>query len=480
MSRRDRRSNVGWFFLASLGVAALATGAPVEAQLAISANDNKLTLVNGAAQVVQNPPPDTITIMDLNAPTPKVVAEIPVPTSVVGPPFSVAITPDESLALVTAAMRIDPTDKTKQIPDNKVSVVDLKATPPRVIGTLQAGAGAAGVSINRQGTLALVANRSEGTVSVLGIQGKTVTPLSKVTIAPAASGVSHAAFTPDGKTALVTRDGDSFISVLAIDGTKVEYTKRDLSAGMRPYGLDISRESDQNTIEVCNRLEGVIEARFDGRVRPDPAGEQALGERGDLERLASSRQAMVAARVGCRGPPGCHAPFDVCPEGRFRPESARVWRQRGLIQGGGEPRRVGGLARLVVGQVILEADRGKPEQVAQDQLSRCGLIQPEGVPEPPGQVPLERPALRWQAGDESPGGRLVECRGRADACLEGPPYARDIELRERARARHHCSHARDRSTLGTPVRWAYNAVHAGRATWIGSGHRRARCASLRR
>ena len=54
-----------------------------------------------------------------------------------------AITPDEGLALVTSAMQIDPADKTKQIPDNKVSVVDLKATPPRVIDTLQAGAGAA-------------------------------------------------------------------------------------------------------------------------------------------------------------------------------------------------------------------------------------------------------------------------------------------------------------------------------------------------
>jgi DNA-binding beta-propeller fold protein YncE len=242
MNRRDRRSKLGWLFLATLGAAAVAAGAPAEAQLAISANDNKLALVNGVAQVVQNPSPDTITIIDLSAPAPRVVAEIPVPNSVVGPPLSVAITPDEGLALVTAAMQIDPADKTKQIPDNRVSVVDLKATPPRVIDTLQAGAGASGVSINRQGTLALVANRSEGTVSVFGIQGKTVTPLSKVTIAPAASGVSHVAFTPDGKTALVTRDGDSFISVLAIDGTKVEYTKRDLSAGLRPYGLDISRD----------------------------------------------------------------------------------------------------------------------------------------------------------------------------------------------------------------------------------------------
>ena len=253
MNRRDRRSELGWLFLAALGTVALTAGAPAEAQLAISANDNKLTLVNGVAQVVQNPAPDTITIINLSAPGPRVVAEIPVPTSVVGPPLSVAITPDEGLALVTSAMQIDPADKTKQIPDNKVSVVDLKATPPRVISTLQAGPGAAGVSINRQGTLALVANRSEGTVSVFGIQGTTVTPLSKVTIAPAASGVSHAAFAPDGKTALVTRDGDSFISVLAIDGTKVEYTKRDLSAGLRPYGLDISRDGSVAVVANIGR-----------------------------------------------------------------------------------------------------------------------------------------------------------------------------------------------------------------------------------
>ena len=196
MNRRDRRSELGWLFLAALGTVALTAGAPAEAQLAISANDNKLALVNGVAQVVQNPAPDTITIMDLSAPAPRVIAEIPVPNSVVGPPLSVAITPDEGLALVTSAMQIDPADKTKQIPDNKVSVVDLKATPPRVISTLQAGAGAAGVSINRQGTLALVANRSEGTVSVFGIQGTTVTPLSKVTIAPAAWGGSQGAVTP--------------------------------------------------------------------------------------------------------------------------------------------------------------------------------------------------------------------------------------------------------------------------------------------
>jgi DNA-binding beta-propeller fold protein YncE len=52
--------------------------------------------------------------------------------------------------------------------------------------------------------------------------------------------VSHATFSPDGKTALVTRDGDDRISVLSVEGTKVEYTKRDINAGLRPYGIDIA------------------------------------------------------------------------------------------------------------------------------------------------------------------------------------------------------------------------------------------------
>jgi DNA-binding beta-propeller fold protein YncE len=65
-----------------------------------------------------------------------------------------------------------------------------------------------------------------------------------VQIADEKSGTSHAAFTPDGKMALVTRDGDNKISVLSIDGTKVEYTKRDINAGLRPYGIDVSSKGD--------------------------------------------------------------------------------------------------------------------------------------------------------------------------------------------------------------------------------------------
>jgi hypothetical protein len=209
------------------------------AELVLSANDGKAVLVDGVNTVPANPAPDSVTVIDLAATPPKVVAEIPVPASVVGPPSSVAIARDESYALVTAATKVDPADPKKTVPDNKLTVIDLKASPPKVLATLQAGSGAAGVSINRAGTLALVANRSEGTVSVFSIAGNTLTSAGKVDLGNDKSGPSHVAFAPDGKTALVSRDGDNKISLLSVDGDKVAYTKRDMSAGMRPYGLDI-------------------------------------------------------------------------------------------------------------------------------------------------------------------------------------------------------------------------------------------------
>src|SRR5438105_3382028 len=103
-----------------------------------------------------------------------------------------------------------------------------------------AGKGAAGISINRAGTLALVSNLVDGTVSVFTIQGKTVTPAGTVEVGGDKAGGGMVAITPDGKTALVSRNNDHKVSVLSIDGSKVEYTKRDMSPGQRPIVLDIA------------------------------------------------------------------------------------------------------------------------------------------------------------------------------------------------------------------------------------------------
>src|SRR5688572_26998751 len=96
------------------------------AQLMLSANDNKVRLENGVTKVVPNPPADTVSVIDLGVSPPRLVAEIDAPASVVGPPFSVAITPDERLALVTSATRVDPNDPTKTVPDRRMSVINLR------------------------------------------------------------------------------------------------------------------------------------------------------------------------------------------------------------------------------------------------------------------------------------------------------------------------------------------------------------------
>jgi len=234
----------GWRLLLAACAAAPFAVSAARAELAVSANDGKAILIDGVTTVPPSPKPDYVAVIDLAGSLPRVIGEVKVPTSVVGPPQSVAIAPDESFALVTGAMKIDPADATKTVPDDKLTVIDLKASPPVVLQTLEAGKGAAGVSINKTGTLALVANRSEGTISVFAISGRTLSPAGKVDLGNDKSGPSHAVFTPNGKMALVTRDGDNKISVLAIDGSKVEYSKRDVSAGLRPYGIDITPKGD--------------------------------------------------------------------------------------------------------------------------------------------------------------------------------------------------------------------------------------------
>src|SRR5215468_1289402 len=182
-----------------LFASSLLTGSVASAEIAVSANDAKPKLTDGVVSVDPNRGPDNIVILDLKGPMPKVIGTVDnVPTSVVGPPSSVAITPDETLALVSASTKVDPNDPTKFTPDNALAV----------IARLEAGQGATGISINKQGTLALVANRSDGTVSIFTISGKTVTPAGKVDTGNPKSVPNHAAISPNGKFALLTRFGD--------------------------------------------------------------------------------------------------------------------------------------------------------------------------------------------------------------------------------------------------------------------------------
>jgi DNA-binding beta-propeller fold protein YncE len=210
--------------------------------------------VDGKLTTRSDPAPDSVTVIAVEQGKARVVANVEVPTSVIGPPFSIAMTPDARLALVTAPLYVDPNSNGGESPDNAVSVIDLRATPPRVLGRLTAGKGAAGVSITPDGRTALVANRREGSVSVLDIDGTTVRKRATLQVGTPASGLGYAAISPAGDLALVSRDGDNTLSVLAIRGREVTDAKRDFGIGLAPYGMAIAH--DGSLAVVANVSQG--------------------------------------------------------------------------------------------------------------------------------------------------------------------------------------------------------------------------------
>ncbi len=230
--------NVIFGAIACTSLAGFATRA-FSAEYFLSVQDGRAGLADGVPVVRQAP--DSLAVIELAEGRLKVVQQIDVPTSLVGPPTSVAIAPGGKLALVSAATRRDTADPGKVVPYDLVSVVLLDpegTSAPRVSSSVRTGGGASGISINRSGTLALVANRAEGSVSILTIHGEAVEAVGKLALG-GKSGPAHVAFTPDGRHALVTRGGDDRVSWLDVDGTAVK-AGEDVFAGLHPYGLDVS------------------------------------------------------------------------------------------------------------------------------------------------------------------------------------------------------------------------------------------------
>ena len=224
------------FTRALLIAAILSLAVNAHAQIAVSANDGKQVLDDGEQIVPAHPLPDSVSVIDMSAWPPKVVGQIEVPTSIIGPPSSVAVTPDGSFALVTAARKLTPGDPTAITPDDLLSVIDLKAM--KVTTTLHAGAGASGVSINRSGTLALVANRAEGTLSVFKISGGVLTPAGKLKVGDPASSPAMPIFFDGDRRALLSLDRANQIVQLNITGSIVTLTPVTLAPGLRPYQID--------------------------------------------------------------------------------------------------------------------------------------------------------------------------------------------------------------------------------------------------
>ena len=201
--------------------------------------DNKVVFADDGSLQFLPPGKDAVVIVDIGTDPakPRIVTSLPLMNSVVGPPTNLAITPDGTLGIVANSLDWVPDGaKWKFVPDNKLYVIDLTRSPPALIDTLAIGKQPSGLSINRTGDLALVANRADNSISVLSIQGKQVKLIDTV---PMGEVVSAVVFMPDGKRALAAKFPGHKVAFLDVNGQKVTYSKSDVSVGLWPYNLGV-------------------------------------------------------------------------------------------------------------------------------------------------------------------------------------------------------------------------------------------------
>lgn len=207
----------------------------------IVGNDEKVVWDDEGKLVVSPAGRDNVLIVDLADPEdPKIVANLPLKNSIVGPPVNVAIDPTGSVALVADSMAVVKDGETlKQAPDDKLYVIDLKANPPKLVDTLTVGKQPSGLDINGKGDRALVALRGDNAIGVLSIQGAEVKLVDTVPLGDGT--VAHVTFSPDGRRAVAVKFSGHKASILDIgaDG-KVTYNKLDLPTGQWPYNVAVS------------------------------------------------------------------------------------------------------------------------------------------------------------------------------------------------------------------------------------------------
>ena len=216
-----------WFFAAALIIVIvlpLTVTAGGKQALMVVGIDEKV-LWDDAGKIVLSPPgKDMVLIVDIGTDplAPRIIASLPLMNSIFGPPANLQITPDEGLALVANSVTmVQDGAAWKTAPDNKLYVIDLKASPPTLIDTIEVGKQPSGMSINSKGTLALIANRADNSISVLSIEGKKVKLIDTVAMGDSVAAVK---FTPNGKRALVVKFPAHKVAVLDVDGTKVTYS----------------------------------------------------------------------------------------------------------------------------------------------------------------------------------------------------------------------------------------------------------------
>jgi DNA-binding beta-propeller fold protein YncE len=160
-------------------------------------------------------------------------------------PYNVVVSPDSKLAITADNGSGGSSDGSA----DAVSVIDLEGAHPHVIAHVTVEDAPEGLAMSPNGDLAVVVNvngsnmpqawfhHPTGSVTVLRIQGKTVTPIKTIQVGALPEA---AAFTPDGRYIYVGNFTDQYFSILKVDGTDVTDTGKRFKVPGHPASARMS------------------------------------------------------------------------------------------------------------------------------------------------------------------------------------------------------------------------------------------------
>jgi len=197
--------------------------------------DAKVILRNGAGAVPERPAGDSAAFFRLEDGRLRKLGEVAVPTSYLGPPTSIAVSPRGDLALVVSSSKLDPADPARYANDDRLSVVDLSGKAPKLVQTLALGVRPSSVKFDRSGEVALVSSNPDNGFVYLSIRERRARIVDRLTLAPN-TGPLSSAFAPDGKRVLVAQADAQRVSLYDWrEGRIVQPAVRDMAAGVTPF-----------------------------------------------------------------------------------------------------------------------------------------------------------------------------------------------------------------------------------------------------
>ena len=173
-------------------------------------------------------------------------------------PYDIAITPDGTKALMTGFR--DP---------GYLIVLDLTQSPITIEDTLSVGRFPRGVAITPDGSMAIVANHDDGTLSVFDLTQSPIPSGYTVPTDPITPFPTYIAITPDGTKAYVgIASADNVVDVFDLTETPIEYIDR--IASISAEGIAIT--PDQAPISVFTASVSGMTVSCDGSGSSSPVG----------------------------------------------------------------------------------------------------------------------------------------------------------------------------------------------------------------